>query len=30
VAALLVFAASCGSRGDGIRTRDPRRERPVS
>ena len=36
VAALLVFAAACGSyeaesdRGDGIRTRDPRRERPVS
>jgi hypothetical protein len=36
VAALLVFAASCASyeamasRGDGIRTRDPRRERPVS
>ena len=35
VAALLVFATCCGAaslfdRGDGIRTRDPRRERPVS
>jgi hypothetical protein len=36
VAALLVFAAYCAGyeaeadRGDGIRTRDPRRERPVS
>jgi hypothetical protein len=35
VAGLLSFAACCGwsrvlDRGDGIRTRDPRRERPVS
>jgi hypothetical protein len=35
VGGLLAFAASCGAkpsfdRGDGIRTRDPRRERPVS
>jgi hypothetical protein len=38
IAALLAFAAWCGltrvggslDRGDGIRTRDPRRERPVS
>jgi hypothetical protein len=40
IAALLAFAACCGlshvrgsvddDRGDGIRTRDPRRERPVS
>jgi hypothetical protein len=38
IAALVAFAAWCGltrvggslDRGDGIRTRDPRRERPVS
>ena len=35
IAALIVFGLSCGwsralERGDGIRTRDPRRERPVS